>query len=183
MVVAARGGNGTGDGDDWFADVDVPGVLESDPPSAEDDWLVPVEAPGRARQELPWKRIAIIGVIVVVVLIAGLAAGGVFNSSSAPPTVPPSSVTITTSSSTTTPKTTPVVAAPTTTLKPGDTGAQVRVLQRALVALGYSVGTVDGVYGPKTVAAVKLFQQAAGIGVDGVFGPQTMNAMIHRAGP
>jgi murein L,D-transpeptidase YcbB/YkuD len=182
--MAARGHNGPDEGDDWFADVDAPqGVLENDPPSAEDDWLLQPEPARRSRNDLPWKQISIVGAIVVVVLIAGLAAAGVFSSSSKPSTVPPANVTITTSQTTTVAHHGTVVATPTTTLKPGDTGPQVRVLQHALNALGYSVGTPDGVYGPKTEAAVKEFQQAAGLTADGVFGPQTMNAMIHRAGP
>ncbi len=74
-------------------------------------------------------------------------------------------------------------ALPTTTLKPGDTGAQVRALQRALKALGYSVGTIDGQYGPATKTAVASFQHAAGLTEDGVFGPKTLNALIQRAGP
>jgi Putative peptidoglycan binding domain len=182
--MAAKGHNGADESDDWFADVDLPpGVLESDPPSAEDDWLIQPAPARRARTELPWKKIAIVGSIVVVVLIAGLAAAGVFSSSSTPRTVPPVNVTITTSQTTTVQHHTTVVAAPATTLKPGDTGPQVRVLQRALNTLGYAVGTVDGFYGPKTEAAVKEFQQAAGLTADGVFGPQSLNAMIHRAGP
>ena len=36
-------GHGQPEGDDdWFADADRPGVLEIDPPSAEDDWLIAV---------------------------------------------------------------------------------------------------------------------------------------------
>jgi peptidoglycan hydrolase-like protein with peptidoglycan-binding domain len=88
----------------------------------------------------------------------------------------------------TTPTTTaaaPAVAAalPTTTLKPGDTGAQVRALQRALKSLGYPVGKIDGQYGPATKTAVAAFQHAAGLTEDGVVGPKTLNALIHRAGP
>jgi len=37
--------------------------------------------------------------------------------------------------------------------------------------------TADGVYGPKTRAAVKRFQRAHGLAVDGVAGPQTLAAL------
>jgi len=182
--MAGRRLEGGGENDDWFADVELPGepgVLESDPPSAEDDWLLQPVPARRPRPELPWKRIAIVAGGAVVVLIAGLAAGGVFNGSSpkAPAIV---SVSVTTPTTT---AATPAVARalPTTTLKPGDTGAQVRALQRALKALGYSVGTIDGQYGPATKTAVASFQHAAGLTEDGVFGPKTLNALIQRAGP
>lgn len=36
---------------------------------------------------------------------------------------------------------------------------------------------VDGDYGPKTIAAVRVFQKAAGVKVDGLYGPQTDGAM------
>jgi peptidoglycan hydrolase-like protein with peptidoglycan-binding domain len=48
----------------------------------------------------------------------------------------------------------PAARPPRTTLKPGDTGVQVKVLQRALASLGYSAGAVDGQYGPATKQAV-----------------------------
>lgn len=182
--MAARPPGGGGENDDWFADDDLggdAGVLESDPPSAEDDWLLQPVPTRRPRPELPWKRIAIVAGGAVVVLIAGLAAGGVFNGSS--PKAPPiTGVSVTTPTTT---AATPAVARvlPSTTLKPGDTGAQVRALQRALKALGYSVGTVDGQYGPATKTAVASFQHAAGLTEDGVFGPKTLNALIQRAGP
>src|ERR1700688_3836617 len=182
--MAGRRPEGGGENDDWFADVELPGepgVLESDPPSAEDDWLLQPVPARRPRPELPWKRIAIVAGGAVVVLIAGLGAGGVFNSSSPPaPTITGVSVTTPTTTAAT-----PAVsrALPTTTLKPGDTGTQVRALQRALKALGYSVGTIDGQYGPATKTAVASFQHAAGLTEDGVFGPKTLNALIQRAGP
>jgi peptidoglycan hydrolase-like protein with peptidoglycan-binding domain len=54
----------------------------------------------------------------------------------------------------------------------------VRALQQKL---GVSA---DGVYGPKTRAAVKRFQRAHGLAVDGVAGPQTLAALgVAAAGP
>ena len=51
----------------------------------------------------------------------------------------------------------------------------VRALQQKL---GVSA---DGVYGPKTRAAVKRFQRAHGLTVDGIVGPQTLAALGIRA--
>ena len=55
--------------------------------------------------------------------------------------------------------------------------AAVRRIQTQLKALGYFTGPVSGFYGPLTVAAVKAFQQAAGLTADGVWGPQTKAAL------
>lgn len=179
--MAARDSQGAGESDDdWFADVDTSGVLESDPPSAEDDWLIQPPAT-RERPELPWTRIAVVGGAIVAVLVAGLAAGGVFSGSAAPKKIVTTPVTV--GQATTTVQTTPRVALPTSTLKPGDSGAQVKALQRALKSLGYPVGTIDGQYGPTTKTAVAAFQHASGLTADGIFGPLTLNALIHRAGP
>jgi Uncharacterized protein conserved in bacteria len=84
----------------------------------------------------------------------------------------------TTQKTTTTSATT--VPAPSVPLKPGDTGAQVEVLQTALVALGYDPGKVDGDYGTATTNAVIAFQKASGLTADGVVGPQT-RAALHTA--
>jgi hypothetical protein len=182
MAMGRRGGEGNSD--DWFVDVEPPrepGVLDSDPPSAEDDWLLQPEPIRRSRPDLPWLRIAIVGGGAVVLIIAGLAAAGIFSGSSAPRTLPITSVSVSTPTTT---ASAPSVARtlPTGTLKPGDTGTQVRALQRALKALGYSVGTIDGQYGPATKTAIASFQHASGLTADGVFGPKTLNALIQRAG-
>jgi len=179
----ARSPHGEGDRDDWFADVEPQSVLESDPPSAEDDWLVQPETIRRPGAELPWLRIAIVVGALVVILVAGLAAAGVFSGSKGPATPPITSVSVNSPTTTASKPSSNVRTLPTTTLKPGDTGAQVRALQRALKALGYPVGTIDGQYGPATKTAVAAFQHAQGLTADGVFGPNTLNALIHKAGP
>ncbi len=46
-------------------------------------------------------------------------------------------------------------------------------LQRRLIALGYNPGPADGHDGPRTKAAVRLFQIAEGLTVDGLAGPLT----------
>ncbi|MDX6691100.1 MAG: hypothetical protein QOG15_2557 [Solirubrobacteraceae bacterium] len=48
----------------------------------------------------------------------------------------------------------------------------VRPLQQLLRARNHSVA-VDGIFGPKTQAAVKAFQQEEGLGADGIVGPMT----------
>jgi peptidoglycan hydrolase-like protein with peptidoglycan-binding domain len=73
--------------------------------------------------------------------------------------------------------TTPTTEAPAQTLKPGDTGSQVEILQKALAKLGFSPGPPDGDYGPSTQIAVEKFQVAKGLGEDGIVGTQTLNAI------
>ena len=57
-------------------------------------------------------------------------------------------------------------------------GDDVKALQSALNALGYSCGTVDGIFGNKTKAGVIAFQTAKGIAVDGIVGPETRAAIV-----
>jgi peptidoglycan hydrolase-like protein with peptidoglycan-binding domain len=64
-----------------------------------------------------------------------------------------------------------------TVLRPGTRGEAVRRLQQRLGDHGEKV-VVDGVYGEKTAAAVKAFQQRRGLAVDGVAGPQTIGALV-----
>lgn len=59
----------------------------------------------------------------------------------------------------------------------GDTGAQVRELQRRLRAAGFGPRVVDGDFGPETGAALCAFQHARGLAGDGVAGPATWAAL------
>lgn len=70
-----------------------------------------------------------------------------------------------------------------TLLKSGSTGASVLTLQSELAHLGYSVGPLDGIYGPKTLAAVKAFQQKDNLQVDGIAGPLTLKALDNEQTP
>ena len=59
----------------------------------------------------------------------------------------------------------------------GSTGAEVRQIQTKLKNWGYYTGSVDGIYGSRTVAAVKSFQRKNGLTADGVAGASTLAAM------
>jgi peptidoglycan hydrolase-like protein with peptidoglycan-binding domain len=56
---------------------------------------------------------------------------------------------------------------------------QVKDLQRKLRRLGHRPGPVDGLYGPRTAAAVARFQRAEGLAADGVAWPRTRRAITH----
>ncbi|MBE9199593.1 MULTISPECIES: peptidoglycan-binding protein [unclassified Nodularia (in: cyanobacteria)] len=58
------------------------------------------------------------------------------------------------------------------TLRFGNSGTSVRILQKLLVANGYAI-RIDGAFGPLTETAVKAFQNQRSVGVDGVVGPVT----------
>jgi putative peptidoglycan binding protein len=78
-----------------------------------------------------------------------------------------------------------IVVSPATMLRAGDHGPAVRTLQRALRRLGFAVGSPDGVFGPKTEAAVIAFQRAHGLSADGLVGAKTaraLNRALARAG-
>lgn len=66
-------------------------------------------------------------------------------------------------------------------LKKGMKGEDVRTMQVYLNALGYNCGTADGIFGNKTVEAVKAFQSAEGLTVDGIAGTQTLEMLAARA--
>ena len=58
----------------------------------------------------------------------------------------------------------------------GDNSEQIEYLQNFLNWAGFDCGTADGGYGPKTEAAVKAFQKAAGLNPDGKFGSESLEA-------
>ena len=62
-------------------------------------------------------------------------------------------------------------------LEVGSSGGDVTKVQQKLIQWGYLKGSADGSYGPKTKAAVELFQRRNGLAVDGRVGPKTAAAM------
>src|SRR5687767_14508955 len=58
-----------------------------------------------------------------------------------------------------------------------DGSTQVKVLQRRLRVLREGPGPIDGIFGPRTEAAVRRLQLRSGIAVDGLVGPQTRAAL------
>jgi DNA invertase Pin-like site-specific DNA recombinase/peptidoglycan hydrolase-like protein with peptidoglycan-binding domain len=54
---------------------------------------------------------------------------------------------------------------------------RVRLLQQKLRGLGWSPGPIDGMFGPRTEAAVVRFQHAAGLAADGIAGRRTGRAL------
>lgn len=61
--------------------------------------------------------------------------------------------------------------------KYGSQGEEVKQIQTKLKRWGYYNGSIDGIYGSKTLAAVKSFQKKNGLTVDGIAGTKTLNAM------
>jgi len=61
--------------------------------------------------------------------------------------------------------------------KYGSQGEEVRQIQTKLKRWGYYNGSVDGIFGTKTLNAVKSFQRKNGLTVDGIAGQKTLSAM------
>jgi peptidoglycan hydrolase-like protein with peptidoglycan-binding domain len=62
-------------------------------------------------------------------------------------------------------------------LRHGACGPEVEYLQGQLLAAGFDPGPIDGIFGPKTKAAVMAFQRAKGLEVNGVANPRTWAAL------
>ena len=137
----------------------------------------------RARVDLKNPRLWLALAAVVALIVIGLYVGGVFDGTkhpAAPPTTPAAQTPTTGASTKTTPKVTKKAAhlvLPTQALKSGDSGVQVKRLQQALAAVGYSPGKIDGHYGPATKRALAKFQKAKKLTADGIFGPKTLAAL------
>ena len=181
------------DADDWFAEEDFVEDTAPGAPAEEgmgafaDDWLSEENA---SPLRPSWaagidRRLLVGGAVLVVLLLIGLAAGGVFSGgggteespSTAPATTSAAAPRTTTAATTTAAAPAKQLPPPATTLKPGDTGAEVATLQRALTSLGFSTGKVDSDYGPATTHAVAQFQSSAGLTADGILGPATLQAL------
>ena len=72
-------------------------------------------------------------------------------------------------------------AASVRTMKKGSRGSDVKTLQTALKDKGFYNGKIDGIYGKKTVSAVKAFQRKNGLKADGVAGPKTLGKLYEKS--
>jgi hypothetical protein len=186
--------------DDWFDDPEPPTVesgrggrssYDTPAETEEDVWTLPEDGPRRPRRAqhrgdiviggraLTTTQVAIIAIAALAIFIAILAAAGVFSSS--PSASPPTITNQTTLPTTGTTSTNPVATPPTQQLKEGDTGAQVKLLQKELIGLGFLTEKADGSFGPATKLAVEQFQSANSLTPDGVVGKQTLAALRQQA--
>lgn len=84
-----------------------------------------------------------------------------------------------TASPTTVPTDTPAITAvPYSTLSEGSSGLAVQAMQQRLITLGYLNDKADGVYGPKTSAAVAAYQAQNNITSTGVADSQTQDSLF-----
>ncbi|EDL65233.1 N-acetylmuramoyl-L-alanine amidase, family 2 [Bacillus sp. SG-1] len=64
-------------------------------------------------------------------------------------------------------------------LQEGDEGNGVRQLQRALKQINFDPGEIDGIFGPKTMDAIRRFQETyAELKNDGIYGPNTRKYIL-----
>lgn len=68
-------------------------------------------------------------------------------------------------------------------IRAGSRGDAVRAAQLMLTEDENSPLPVDGIFGARTTAAVKQFQQNASIKADGIIGPQTWHKLVDDNGP
>lgn len=105
-----------------------------------------------------------LGLLAGVIAIATLMTGGVAGAATATPALPATH-------STTAPLKWPITG-------PGSTGERVVAIQYLLNQQINAKLAVDGIYGPKTTAAVKAFQTKVKIPSDGIVGPMTYPLLI-----
>ncbi|MGV0028489.1 peptidoglycan-binding domain-containing protein [Phormidesmis priestleyi] len=67
------------------------------------------------------------------------------------------------------------------TLRLGNTGEDVKFVQRVLNVYGFGSLAEDGVFGSGTEAAVKRYQSSRGLPADGIVGSGTWARIIHDA--
>ena len=187
------------DPDDWFdepqrvpprrprrppvqAGPDVPTREHAATPAG--DWLAsePLTRKRRPARMSPIgsrRTLAALGIALALLLI-GLALGGVFSGTGKKKANAP----LRTESAPTKALTQPqIVPLPAATLKLGDHGNAVEQLQRALSSLGYTAGTIDGIFGASTERALVAFQTAHHLSPDGVLGTATRAALLNALRP
>lgn len=67
------------------------------------------------------------------------------------------------------------------TVRNGSRGVYVLILQDALNAIGFTGSGLDGIFGERTLSAVKRFQSSSGLSADGIVGCNTWTALTKKA--
>ena len=62
-------------------------------------------------------------------------------------------------------------------LKVGSVGTYVLILQDGLNTLGFETGGLDGIFGSKTLSAVRSYQSSRNLTVDGIVGCNTWRSI------
>lgn len=70
-----------------------------------------------------------------------------------------------------------LISAVSTAAKAQDSQEELRTVQRALQVKGYDVGSIDGIMGPRTKAALEEFQRKSGLAVTGIADAPTLRAL------
>jgi len=118
----------------------------------------------------------LLGTFTLVLAACGGSAADVTTTTT---TVTPATSATSTSSATSLPPTTTATTTTTTTVTLGATSTVI-VVQLDLTALGYFSGTIDGIAGEETKAAIAKFQADSGLDADGEFGPKTDAALVPK---
>jgi Putative peptidoglycan binding domain len=187
------------DSDDWFDEpepmpprrpsrasvqVDQDAQTREQTATPVEGWLAPEPLTRKRRSArtaaIANRRILIALGIALVLLLVGLALGGVFSGG---PNKRANNLPTRQTAPTTTQTPPQTVALPAATLRLGDHGNAVKELQRALRSLGFTVGTIDGVFGASTERALIAFQTAHHLSPDGVLGPATRAALLNALRP
>ena len=66
-------------------------------------------------------------------------------------------------------------------LKKGNLSVYVLILQDCLNTLGFSTGSLDGIFGNKTLSAVKRYQSSKYLSSDGIVGCNTWRSLVENA--
>jgi len=66
---------------------------------------------------------------------------------------------------------------------PGLSRAERREVQQQLTERGFDIGTIDGLIGPRTRAAIEAFQASVGLPVDGRAGRRVLKALKDATAP
>jgi peptidoglycan hydrolase-like protein with peptidoglycan-binding domain len=157
----------------------------------------PSSLDGCRRVTSAWRRLVpVVGVVAIALLASACSnqgkaspsastLGNSTTTTASPPTTATTDPPTTTTTAAPPPTTTTTTPAenPKNFLQEGSTGPKVLALQQRLTALGYWLGTPNGVFGDSTQQAVYALQKAAGIQRDGIVGPKTEDALAAGAVP